>query len=58
MHRIKLEWDFNQKEMMWFQENVFEEVVCKTTAILYRLACVKQIINVVPVVFLPLFLGV
>ena len=35
-HRKKLQWNFNRNSYIFIQENAFENVVCKMTAILFR----------------------
>ena len=38
----KLCWNFNQIKVVFFQENLFENVVCKMAAILFRFPCVNK----------------
>ena len=38
----KFQWDFDRNSYISIQENMFENVVSKTAAILFRPQCVKQ----------------
>ena len=42
MHGNKLYWNLTRNPYNFIQENVFENVVCETAAILFRFQCVKR----------------
>ena len=43
--RNKLKWNLNQNSYIFIQENAFENVFCKMTAILYQPQCVNKTKN-------------
>ena len=44
--RNKLQWNFKRKSHVFIQENAFENIVCKTVAILSWHQCVKMILAI------------
>ena len=40
----KPQWNLNQNIQLFFQQNAFENVVCKMSAILFQSLCVKEVV--------------